>query len=75
VPPFSIAHGTADCLVPVAQSENLAAALRAAGGRVDLHILRGAVHADPRFDREVLAPTISWLTTVLDRAAVDPRGS
>jgi acetyl esterase/lipase len=65
-PPFSIAHGTADCLVPVAQAENLAAALRAAGTCVDLRILRGAGHADPRFDRELLAPTITWLTTVLD---------
>jgi acetyl esterase/lipase len=40
-PPFSIAHGTGDCLVPVAQAVNLAAALRTAGVRVDLHILRG----------------------------------
>jgi acetyl esterase/lipase len=65
LPPFSIAHGSADCLVPLVQSENLAAALRAAGARADLTVLRGAVHADPRFDRELLAPTLTWLHTIL----------
>ncbi|HEY0812455.1 MAG TPA: prolyl oligopeptidase family serine peptidase, partial [Pseudonocardia sp.] len=61
LPPFSIAHGSADCLVPVDQAQQLADALRAAGGRADLHLLPGAIHADPRFDRELLVPTISWL--------------
>lgn len=65
LPPFSIAHGSADCLVPVRQAQQLADALRAAGDRVDLHLLPGAVHADPRFDRELLAPTIAWLNGVL----------
>jgi acetyl esterase/lipase len=65
LPPFSIAQGSADCLVPAGQAEQLADAVRAAGGRVDLHLLPGAVHADPRFDRELLAPTIAWLSGVL----------
>ena len=68
-PPFSIAHGTADCLVPVVQANDLARALRAAGDQVDLRILRGAVHADPRFDKELLAPTIDWLDSVLRQVA------
>lgn len=65
LPPFSIAHGSADCLVPVRQAQQLADALRAVGDPVDLHLLPGAVHADPRFDRELLAPTITWLGGVL----------
>jgi acetyl esterase/lipase len=69
VPPFSIAHGSADCLVPVAQAQLLAGALRAGGDRVDLHLLPGAVHADPRFDRELLAPTIGWLAETLGHRA------
>jgi acetyl esterase/lipase len=67
LPPFSIAHGSADCLVPVIQAQQLADTLRAAGGLADLHLLPGAVHADPRFDRELLAPTIAWLSGILGR--------
>jgi acetyl esterase/lipase len=67
LPPFSIAHGSADCLVPMQQAQRMADVLRAAGGRVDVHLLSGAVHADPRFDRELLAPTIAWLNGVLGR--------
>jgi acetyl esterase/lipase len=69
LPPFSIAHGSADCLVPVAQAQQLAGALTAGGDRVDLHLLPGAVHADPRFDRELLAPTIGWLAATLGHKA------
>lgn len=67
LPAFSIAHGTADCLVPLAQSMLLTDALRAAGNRPDVHVLDGATHADPRFDRELLQPTIGWLDVVLRR--------
>jgi acetyl esterase/lipase len=69
LPPFSIAHGSADCLVPVIQAEQLAGNLRAAGAPVDLRLLPGAVHADPRFDRELLAPTIAWLSGILGQKA------
>jgi acetyl esterase/lipase len=69
LPPFSIAHGSADCLVPMAQAQQLADALRAGGDRVDLHLLPGAVHADPRFDRELLASTIGWLAETLGHRA------
>ncbi len=67
LPAFSIAHGTADCLVPLGQANLLADALRANGNRPDVHILDDAVHGDPRFDRELLAPTITWLDGVLRR--------
>jgi acetyl esterase/lipase len=43
-PPFHIEHGTADEAVPVAQSEEFAAALAAAGGRVDFVAVPGAGH-------------------------------
>jgi acetyl esterase/lipase len=69
LPPFSIAQGTADCLVPTAQAQELTAALRAGDDRVDLHLLPGAVHADPRFDSELLVPTIDWLAQTLGHRA------
>lgn len=65
VPPFSIAHGDADCIVPVEQSVLLADALTDAGVRVELTIEPGWVHVDPRFDAELLEPTIGWLDAVL----------
>ncbi|MGW0336342.1 alpha/beta hydrolase fold domain-containing protein [Streptomyces sp. NPDC003011] len=43
-PPFHIAHGTDDRLVPSSQSQLLAAALRSAGVPVDLHLVDGAGH-------------------------------
>jgi len=69
VPPFSVAQGSADCLVPVSQARQLTDALRAAHDRVDLQVLPGAVHADPRFDRDVLPSTIAWLRRTLQRRA------
>lgn len=66
-PPFRIAHGTADCLVPVQQSQRLAEALRAAGGTVELTLLEGVGHAAPDFDATLMDPTIAWLGDVLGR--------
>jgi acetyl esterase/lipase len=43
-PPFLLVHGTADWLVPFAQSELLAAALREAGVTVQLETVDGAGH-------------------------------
>ncbi|WP_221585977.1 alpha/beta hydrolase [Microbacterium sp. G2-8] len=43
-PPFHIAHGDADDLVPPAQSEALAAAVCAAGGDAELILVPGASH-------------------------------
>lgn len=65
LPAFSIAHGDADCNVPYQQSQILATALTAAGADAELTILPGATHADAQFDGTLLAPTITWLGTVL----------
>ena len=43
-PPFHLAHGADDRFVPVAQSRELAAALRDAGVPVELTIVDGADH-------------------------------
>ncbi|MGY1625161.1 alpha/beta hydrolase fold domain-containing protein [Geodermatophilus sp. SYSU D00965] len=43
-PPFLLVHGTEDWLVPCAQSEQLAAALTAAGAPVELVPVEGAGH-------------------------------
>ena len=52
VPPFFLQHGTADAVVPVQSSIHLAEALARAAGRdkVQLELLEGAGHADPRFE-------------------------
>jgi acetyl esterase/lipase len=43
-PPFHIAHGDADRFIPVAQSRQLAHALREAGGKVEFTEVPGADH-------------------------------
>jgi acetyl esterase/lipase len=45
-PPFFIAHGTADTIVPLRQSTKLADALDAAGVSVEYHEVAGALHDD-----------------------------
>lgn len=45
VPPFFIAHGDQDTLVPLEHSRRLEAALRRAGGDVTLHVVPGAGHS------------------------------
>jgi dipeptidyl aminopeptidase/acylaminoacyl peptidase len=44
-PPFLLAHGTVDDVVPYAQSDALAAALSAVGAVVRLETIPGAGHA------------------------------
>ena len=43
-PTVLLLHGTADDLVPAAQSVRLAEALRGAGARVELELVPGASH-------------------------------
>jgi dipeptidyl aminopeptidase/acylaminoacyl peptidase len=43
-PPFLLLHGTADWLVPYGQSQQLAAAMTAAGAPVELVPIEGAGH-------------------------------
>jgi acetyl esterase/lipase len=53
-PPFLILHGTKDALVPFAQSEELAAALRQQGVPVLLQRFSGAGHGGPVFSKPVV---------------------
>jgi acetyl esterase/lipase len=48
-PPFLIMHGEKDMMVPVAQSQLLADALKGAGVEVTLKIVPGARHGGPAF--------------------------
>lgn len=54
-PPMLILHGTHDALVPYAQSEELAAALKAKGVPVWLQTLPGSGHGGPAFSKPELA--------------------
>jgi len=47
--PFLIFHGDKDALVPLAQSQELAKALKKAGVEVDLHVVKGSGHGGPAF--------------------------
>lgn len=67
LPPFMIAHGYADCIVPVQQSRHLHAALTKAGGAATLTVLPGANHEDPAFMRTRLAPTVAFLDHTFGR--------
>jgi acetyl esterase/lipase len=63
-PPFLIVHGTADPVVPLAQSQLLYDALTASGVTADLTILDGAGHGGPAFS----APdTVDLVVTFLDQ--------
>ncbi|MBR5742339.1 MAG: alpha/beta hydrolase [Clostridia bacterium] len=61
-PPFLILHGTADQLVPFAQSEKLYEKLTEAGAEAELVALEGANHGDPMFvTPEVKATILDFL--------------
>jgi acetyl esterase/lipase len=64
IPPFRIAHGDADCVVPVQHSRDLVAALTRAGATATLTVLPGAGHEDPAFMRTQWEPTLAFLDTV-----------
>jgi acetyl esterase/lipase len=67
-PPFFLATGTNDRLVPHQQTLILADALRAHDVAVRLEVLAGADHGDRRFEQELTAPAIDWLERVLATA-------
>lgn len=65
-PPFLIAHGDRDRVVPPAESAALHDALGRARVSSTLLSVAGAGHEDPAFDRpEFLAVTAAWLNSVL----------
>ncbi len=65
IPPFRIAHGDADCVVPVQHSRDLLAALTKAGATATLTVLPGAGHEDPAFMRTQWEPALAFLDSVL----------
>lgn len=48
-PPFLVMHGSADCTVPVEQSNELADRLEALGVSVEHVVVDGAMHGDHRW--------------------------
>jgi acetyl esterase/lipase len=65
-PPFLIAHGDRDRVVPPSESFSLHDALSRAGARCRLELLAGAGHEDAEFDSSAtLAGTAAWLRAVL----------
>ena len=57
-PPFFIAHGNQDLLVPCNQSELLFNALKKAGDNVTFYIIAGAGHEDPAFDSVMMRAAV-----------------
>lgn len=58
-PPFLILHGTADKVVPIAQSEILEQTLKQAGVEVTLVKIEGAGHGGPQFNTPEIRKTIA----------------
>ena len=70
VPPFLIAHGDRDRIVPPSEGLSLNDALGRAGAESRLELLAGAGHEDPAFDTPaMLASTAAWM-----RVALRPSG-
>lgn len=67
LPKFVVAHGTADCLVPWGQSQQLADALARAGNAAVFSKLAGYAHGDPRFESLQTEPALSALAGVFGR--------
>ncbi|MDQ0381206.1 alpha/beta hydrolase [Amycolatopsis thermophila] len=69
-PPFLIAHGDRDRIVPPSEGLALHEALGRAGARSRFELLAGAGHEDPEFDSPAtLATTAAWLRAVLNPPA------
>lgn len=74
LPPFFLAAGTSDHLVPHQQTLILADALRAHGTPVTLHILQDARHGDQRFESELTRPALEWLEQLRTQPPASPFG-
>ncbi|MGW5558972.1 alpha/beta hydrolase fold domain-containing protein [Micromonospora sp. NPDC003944] len=74
-PPMLLVHGDQDLVVPVGQSEELAAALTAVGAEVELSVVRGADHCFVGVPLEpLIRDTLAFFTRVLapDSGALPP---
>jgi acetyl esterase/lipase len=67
-PPFFVAHGTADCLVPQGQTLELLSALRARGIRTTSRLLPGVGHGASTFDEQLQSPVLTFLDSALGHA-------
>ena len=65
LPTWYLAHGDQDCIVPIGQSTQLAAALQQAGADVTLVVLGGSGHVAATFDVTQVEPTIDFLVFAL----------
>lgn len=65
LPPFSLAAGTDDCLIPNAQSKNFNDLITSVGGDSTFTLVDGAGHADEAFPNTLTTPTLEWLSTKL----------
>jgi acetyl esterase/lipase len=72
-PPFLIVHGELDTIVYPAQSQELAAALEAAGVPVTLEIVKGAGHALDEPGAEISPEMITKMTVDFFEANLGPR--
>ncbi|NAZ76775.1 alpha/beta fold hydrolase [Kineococcus sp. T13] len=64
--PLLVLHGTADDTVPPSQAQEFAQAAQAAGDRVDLRLLEGVSHGDPKEPEGATFPQVrEWLESVL----------
>jgi acetyl esterase/lipase len=61
LPPFFLAAGIDDHLVPHQQTLILGDALKRAGAEVDLHLLGGVGHGGVEFERRMFGPAMTWL--------------
>lgn len=65
IPPFMLAAGDSDCLVPNQQSQQFNDALLAAGAQSTFTLLNGAGHGDPLFQSTRTQPALAFLNTAL----------
>jgi alpha-L-fucosidase 2 len=77
-PPFLLIHGTADTLVPFAQSERMCARIREAGGSCELYPVRGGGHGIRWWEADHLTAykreMIRWLAEALKPQPVPAAG-
>lgn len=65
LPPFHVAHGDADTVVPIDQSVLFCDALRRRGVEVGLQVVAGEEHATPAFSTwDVVGPAVAFLRSV-----------
>jgi acetyl esterase/lipase len=67
-PPFFIAHGTADCLVPHGQTLELVAALKARQIPNQIQLLAGIGHGAPEFDQRLRPAVLTFLDQTLSQS-------